>query len=244
MVDNRSGDFSYYASALPSTVFYLPAMARITGVGGTLFACEFTLFNVSESSNNVTLTFFERERDNTNGAKTASVVLGPRETRLLTDALGSLFGLSETYGSLKIESSDPVVVSERVYSTPPTTAGTVGEQVNPIPPDGFSAHASILGLRQDDTFRSNIGLFNPNPDAVSVILTLRRPSGEILGDTTVALFPYGFAQRNLSALFPSVVFPPGEPLTLAIDAGTSPIAAYGIIADNVSQDLTASPALP
>ena len=39
-------------------------------------------------------------------------------------------------------------------------------------------------------------------------------------------------------------FPPGESLTVALDAGSSAIAAFGSVADNGSGDLTGAPALP
>ncbi len=244
MVDNRSGDLTYYPSSASSTTVYLPVISRVTGLDSALFQSELSLFNASDSSSDVVLTFLERERDNTVGAPTVSATLGPRETRFVPDALQVLFGLSQTYGALKVESANPLVVSARIYATSKATQGTVGEQICPVAPGGFVTRASILGLRQDDASRSNVGLFNPGPAAVNVTLTLRRPSGEVLGTIAAALPPYGLTQRSLAVLFPSVQFPPGEPLTLAIDAGSSPVAAYGIVVDNATQDLTASPALP
>jgi len=77
-----------------------------------------------------------------------------------------------------------------------------------------------------------------------VSVTLRRPGGEVLSTATVNLPPFGFMEFSLGGLFPGVSFQPGELLTVAIDAGSSGIAAFGSIADNVSRDLIGSPALP
>jgi len=75
-------------------------------------------------------------------------------------------------------------------------------------------------------------------------VTLRRPNGEILRSTYVTIPSNGMTQANLGGLFPGIAFPQGENLTVMLDAGPFHISGYGIIADNVSQDLTASPGLP
>src|SRR5262249_38808516 len=157
--------------------------------------------------------------------------LAAGETQLIPDVL-ALLGLSETYGALKIDSTSPVVISARIDSATPTSAGTaaatsagiLGQEIEPILPDGFYSQASILGLRHDDAFRSNISLFNPNATGVTVSLTLQRPSGEVLSTASLTLLPLDFTELNLTALFPGVSFPPGEPLTLAVDSGSSKIA--------------------
>jgi len=52
-------------------------------------------------------------------------------------------------------------------------------------------------------------------------------------------------QASLTGLFPGVSFPSSDRVTLHVDTGSGgSIAAYGIIADNVSQDLTTSPGIP
>ena len=217
----------------------------MTGVGGALFASDLTIANVTDSAAAVTLTFWEHDRDNTSGATQASLNLAPRETRLIADALNALFGVSETFGALKIESTGSLAVAERIGTQSPTTPGTVGQQVDPIVlPDALYSQASILGMRQDSKFRSNAGFINPNDSAATIALTLRRPSGAVIGQTSVTIPARGFTQFSLAGLFPGVAFPSGELLTIALDSGSMPVSAYGIIADNVSQDLTASPALP
>src|SRR5262249_53485518 len=153
-------------------------------------------------------------------------------------------GLSETYGALKIEATSPLVVSARINtatapSTGPaaaTSAGVLGQEIVPILPDGFYSQGSILGLREDDAFRSSISFFNPNVSPASVSLTLRRLGGEVLSTTELALQPFDFTDRTLSALFPGASFPPGESLTISLDAGSAQIGAVGSIADNTSGD--------
>jgi hypothetical protein len=243
LANNLSGDFCYFPSALPATTLYLPTVSKITGRGWAVYVSEVTVSNISDVSNAVAFTFFEHDRDNTSRAKTAQVTLAPHETLLIPDIL-DLFGVSETDGAARIDSTSPVVVSERITTAAASGAGLVGQEVDPILPDGFSSRASILGLRQDSTFRSNISFFNPNAIWAMVSVTLRRPGGEVLSTATVNLPPFGFMEFSLGGLFPGIAFPPGEPLTVALDAGSSAIAAFGSIADSASGDLTGSPGLP
>ena len=245
LADNASGDLTYFPSLRPASAFLLPVASRVTGVGGALFASDLTVANVSDSPVTVTLTFWAHDKDNTSGAPQASVTLAPRETRLIADALNALFGVSETFGALKIDSAGSLAVAERIWTASPTTAGTVGQQVDPmVLPDALYSRASILGLRQDSAFRSNAGFVNPNDSAATISLTLLRPNGTTIGQTAITVAPRGFTQFSLAGLFPGVPFPSGELLTIGLDSGTTPICAFGIIADNVSQDLTASPAIP
>lgn len=244
LVDNLSGDPTYFPSLPSARLLFLPVLSKVTGRGGALFESDLTVANASDEPALVTVTFWERGRDNTTGAPRAFIGLAARETRRIEDALGALFGLVETYGAARLESSAPFVASERISTVSPTTPGTVGQQVDPIPSDGFAPRASILGLRQDTAFRSNVGLVNPSDATASIGLTLRRGDGSVLAQGAVALPARGMTLASLAALFQGVPFPPGELLTLALDAGNVAISGYGIVADNVSQDLTASPALP
>ena len=115
--------------------------------------------------------------------------------------------------------SDQIVVTERISTQAGAGAGTVGQQVDALSDEGFFSTGSILGLRQDAGFRSNVGLFNPEPFDASVTLTLRRADGEVIGEAVVSVPPLGYVQRNLAILFPESPMPEGEKLTLHRLAG-------------------------
>jgi PKD repeat protein len=244
VVDNLSGDPTFYPAAPPASALYLPAVARITGYRDTFFSSEVSISNAGEETAWVQVTFLEHDRDN---SRAASVVLtvAPHATLLIDDALGSLFHVSETYGALAVESSDfaKLVVSARISTASAAGAGTVGQQVDAIPDEGFFARGSILGLRQDAGFRSNLGLFNPEPFWTTVALTLRRDDGSAIGEAMVAVPPLGYVQRNLSDLFPTAPMPEGESLTLSVDSRDVAVFAFAAVIDNVSQDPTFSPGL-
>lgn len=244
VVDNLSGDSTYYPAATPSSSLYLPGVARVTGYGGALFSSDVSFANAGGEMAAVEVTFLEHDRDNT-AAPRVRFTLAPHETLQVDDALGSLFHLTETYGAIAVESSGSarIVVAERISTASATSAGTVGQQVDAISDEAFFAQGSVLGLRQDAEFRSNVGLFNPEPFFATVTLTLRRANGQAVGAAVVTVPPLGYVQRNLAVLFPRVEMPDGESLTLSVDSAGIDVFAFAAVIDNVSQDPTFSPGL-
>jgi hypothetical protein len=244
VVDNHSGDPTYFPAIRPASTVFLPGVAHVTGLGLTTFTSDISFANATDQPAAVTVTFLERLRDNSAGAPTVSFVLPPRATLQVDDALSTLFGRTETFGALAIESpSAAVLVSERISTASLTGPGTVGQQVDPITPEQLMSHGSVLGLRHDFDFRSNVGLFNPNPYPVNVELVLKLAQGNVIAGTTVTLLPTSYEQRGLAALFPGTNLPAGQSLSLVVNSGGPLIFPFGIVVDNHSQDLTFSPGL-
>ncbi|MDQ5858532.1 MAG: hypothetical protein M3542_09700 [Acidobacteriota bacterium] len=244
VVDNFSGDPTFYPAAKPAPSVYLPGIARVTGYGSAFFSTDLSIANVGDETATVEVTFLEHDRDN-NRAPSRLLTLAPRETRQIADALGILFGIDESYGALAVEGADSaqIVVAERISTQSGAGAGTVGQQVDALSDEGFFSRGSILGLRQDAGFRSNVGLFNPEPFDAAVTLTLRRADGAVIGEAIVSVPPLGYVQRNLAHLFPESPMPEGEALTLSIDSPELDVFAFAAVIDNVSQDPTFSPGL-
>lgn len=242
VVDNLSGDPTYYPAASPSSMLYLPGVARITGLNGAFFSSDVSFANIGDDPATVEVAFLEHDRDN-RSAPTAFLNLAPHQTLQMDDALWTLFGRSETYGGLAVESDDSskIVVAERIYTY--SGAGTVGQQVDAIPEEEFFERGSILGLRQDAAFRSNIGLFNPQPVEAWMGLTLRRSDGTKIAATAILVPPRGYVQRGLAVFFPDLELREGERYTLTVDAGKIDVFAFAAVIDNLSQDPTFSPGL-
>ncbi len=246
VTDNASSDPTYYAALTPSPVQYLPGVAGITGFGGAFFRSEIAIANSGHAPARVTITFLEHDRNNTSGAPTTSVVLGPHQTLHTDDALQTLFGLTETYGALRIvsDASPGITVFERILTDATRTAGTVGQQVDAVAEEQVFARGSLLGIRQDDAFRTNVGLLNPNPVTATATLRLVASPATELGTATVAVPPRGYIQRNLAALFPSVEVSGSETLSIHVDGGGRAVFAFASVIDNVSQDPTYYPEQP
>ena len=245
VTDNASSDPTYYPALGASPRQYVPGIASITGLGAAFFRSEVSISNGGRGPATVRLTFLEHDKDNS-GAAAKTVVLGPYETLHADDALQTLFGVTDTYGALEVESdvSPGVTVFERILTDATTTPGTVGQQTDSVSSETLASSGSLLGVRQDTEFRTNVGLVNPGTSNATVTLTLVRSPATELGTAEVVVPPRGYVQRNLQALFPSVALPPGEVLSIGFEAGGKPVLAFASVIDNVSQDPTFYPAQP
>ena len=245
VTDNASSDPTYYAARGPAPVQYMPAIAAVSGAGGAHFKSELSIANGGGGLATVTLTFLEHDRNNASAPET-TLVLAPFESMHSDDALQELFGLTETYGAMKIESdfSPGVTVFQRISTNATTTDGTVGQQVDAVSAEDPWVRGSLIGLRQDAAFRSNVGFVNPGAGNATVSLTLIRSPATALETVTIVVPPRGYVQRNLASLFPSAAIPAGEILSIAIDGGEDPVFAFASVIDNTTQDPTYYPELP
>ncbi|HYT33226.1 MAG TPA: right-handed parallel beta-helix repeat-containing protein [Thermoanaerobaculia bacterium] len=244
VVDNLSGDPTYYSATTPSSLVYLPVVSRVHGVGGTVFTSDVSIANTSDLMETLTVTFLQSDLE-TASPISSRVSVGPHATYQMDDVLEDLLSLGDAYGSLKIQTSGgaTILVSERISTPSPTAPGTVGQQVEPVTPDSFFSRGSLLGIRQDSSFRSNIGLFNPYELGTSAALLLKAEDGRALGSATVSVPAGRYVQKSLPTLFPGVPFPAGEVLSISLTSSQADVFAFVSVIDNVSQDPTFYPGL-
>ncbi|HEX4439269.1 MAG TPA: PKD domain-containing protein [Thermoanaerobaculia bacterium] len=245
VTDNVSSDPTYYAAIGASPVQFVPGVAAVTGIGSALFTSEIAITNANGYPVAVTISFLEHDKDNT-AAASKTLTLAPGETLHADDALGELFGESETYGALRIasETSPGVAVFERILTTASSGDGTVGQQVDSLSAESLLSSGALLGIRNDSAFRTNVGLFNPSASGAPVTLTLRRSPDTVLGTRALFLPGWGYTQANLTALFPAASIPEGEALSISVDGGAQSVYAFASVIDNVSKDPTFYPELP
>lgn len=243
VADNLSGDPTYYASREPAAVLSLPISARVTGSNGKKFLSEISMANVTDVPITVTVRFLEHDRDNTGAGRVASVPIAARQTRHTDDALRELFAVDETFGALEFGSSvaGSLLVSERIYTDSSTTAGTVGQQIDPVDGGALLTYGSLLGIQQNVEFRSNLGFFNPQDTPAEVTLTLRRDSGSSVGKVSLTVPPRSYLQRNVTVLFPNVGFSSSLSWSVAMESSVE-IFACSVMVDNISEDSTYLPA--
>ena len=223
IVDNDTQDPIYIqAAAAPSgSSLIVPAIGRAPGANGTFWRSDVTLYNSGERR-----TFTLRYQPT--GA-TKALSLGSGETVVLADILGS-FGLGSGTGALEItwnSGSGPVVTS-RTY-TSVVSGGTYGQSIDPVA--SFAADSFVPGLRNDGSFRSNVGFVNGGTTALTVTLRLLSPFGTELASRTITLDPKSQQQYAVTSLFANV------PANFTLHAQASGnLFAYGSMVDNVSGD--------
>ena len=167
----------------------------------------------------------------------------------LRDISNSLFnGALNGIGALRIISSGSILANARIYNNQiAEDRGTFG-QFEPgmlrsqalqqgllvgVGNIGANGAASVGG----QSFRTNIGFFNPNDPPTTVALELRDSNGNILSNATVTLAPWMQEQIPLSGTTGVFSDFNGDiPTATVFFLSGNPIFAYASVIDNVSGD--------
>jgi PKD repeat protein len=226
VVDNRTQD-PIYIQARPSETggsLRLPVVARATGANGTFWRSDVTLHNPGSNQMTLTLRF---------AGATKTLALGGNDTAVLADLL-SQFGHVNASGSLEVtwSSSTGPVVTSRTYTTV-TSGGTYGQSIDPVA--SFASRVFVPGLRNDGSYRSNVGFVNGGNEMEFFTVLLLSPSGTELARNTLTLGAGQQMQTSVTALFPNVSLPAGFTLQAEGD-GNAKLFAYGSMVDNLSGD--------
>lgn len=227
VIDNDTQDPVYVqASPAPdSGSLTVPVVGRAPGANGTFWRSDVALFNPTGDRINLALRY---------GGATKNVSLAARDTMILDDIL-SEFNQTTGQGALQITwtagTTGPVVTS-RTYTTT-ETSGTFGQSIDPVA--SFASEVYVPGLRNDGSYRSNVGFVNGGTDAESFFVILLSPSGTELGRTVVTLAAGAQSQASIAALFPSVAQTGNFTLAVRGDSDAM-LFAYGSMVDNDSGD--------
>ncbi|HVE71975.1 MAG TPA: PKD domain-containing protein [Thermoanaerobaculia bacterium] len=225
VVDNITQD-PIYIQAVPAPAeksLTIPAVGRAPGANGTFWRSDLTLFNPNSEAMDVTLRY-----NGTN--KTMNVAA--KDTLVLPDVLSS-FGATSGSGALFASWTAPAgpVVTSRTY-TSVETGGTFGQSIDPIA--ALAATSFVPGLRNDASFRSNVGFLNGGDDTETFTVVALSPFGTELARDTITLAPKEQRQYSVSSLFANVN---SSSFTLAVQGDVdAKLFAYGSMVDNASGD--------
>lgn len=226
VIDNTSQD-PVYVQAVPAPTggsLTLPVVGRAPGVNGTFWRSDVAFFNPTSDRINLEIRY---------GGQSKTLSLPSRDTVILDDVL-SEFGQSSGQGTLGVSWSagafGPIVTS-RTYTTT-VGAGTYGQSIDPVA--SFASEVFVPGLRNDGSYRSNVGFVNGGQTTESFFVTLLSAAGTELGTTVITLNGGQSLQSSVSGLFANV---PQGSFTLAVRGdGDARLFAYGSMVDNLSND--------
>ena len=221
-----------------AAIAILPSSARAEGLGGAFFTTDVTASNVGSSSASLTFKFLGNNTDGT-GGETRTFDLAAGRTQTLADILGSVFGRTSDFGAISI-SSDSLGLAVLGQTSTPGFGGTFGQSV---PVAVFTeliskgAPRSIVAIREDSAFRTNLILSNATSAALDVDLNLVAENGSALGSKRVSLPPLGMTQvtrvvRDLGVSADVI----GARLVLSTETLGGAFSAYASAIDNVTND--------
>jgi hypothetical protein len=213
-VDDRSGDnwsvvdwSRQYGYAAGDTIV-VPVAGTLRGANDTFFRTDLAVMNTGTGQASGTLRYVS----SAGVATDRQITIGARQTSILADVVGTLFGLSSTSGYLTFTPvTGTFAMTSRTYATVGDNPGTFGTHV----PALTTAQAMTLGAvrgvggiedsalatvlaRRPATFRTNFGMTETSGNPVSVRVTLRFtfPAGATLNAVGTASKTYDLAPNQ------------------------------------------------
>ena len=221
------------------TNWFVPSVAHIAGADGSFWTSDLVLHNRAGSPAQVTLKFLGNSRDGTSGPE-KSFTLDPLQTVTYADLLSSVFGIADDAGAVEILTpSDELTVRSRTFTA--AAGGTVGDGLPGVRQSTFftdqtSPSPVMIGLREDDRFRSNIILVNGTAASLDVLVSAFDSSGATIGIKSYTLPPLGMTQDSRFLTRTEFGSQPRSDVTVTLSS-TTPGAAFtacAIVIDNAS----------
>ncbi len=218
-------------AAVPAVAgeYFIPAVAQLKGVDGAYWNTELWVVNSGENQGSYALTFLPSRRNNARRLLEEGEVhtLGPHQSVHLRDVVPV-----GRVGALRVVTSPDVLVQCRLFNASRSgsvgqmvPALTVGEMIQP------GERALLFPLVRSPRFRTNVGFFNPNPNAIEVVATVLDGEGRRISRVTYHLEPGEQAQVNDVLLAFKVERSEGHQMMVEAEGA---FAAYASLVDNRS----------
>ncbi len=221
------------------STWILPSSARAAGQGGTFFTTSLTIANLAPTDANFVLKFLGNNTDGRSGPE-RTFTLGAGMSVTYADVLGTVFGFSSNYGAIQIRSSTQMMSIVGQTSTPAGSGGSYGQSVPAVPlaeviPAGQAR--SIIAIREDNAFRTNLILANATEGILQVNVSIFSESGAVLGSKQYLLPALGMTQvtrvvRDIG-IAGNIV---GARISLSTFTTGGGFAAYASAIDNITGD--------
>ena len=245
-------DDAFFAPAGSSrAILTVPVAASIHGANSTFFHSDLWVMNRSFTNTNV-VTAVYRCFGGAGCGTAKTITLDPRETRLIADIVGALFGVPESGGAIELSYdtfNGPITAQTRLFT--PAAPPSYGFGVPALPSSAATTRAVFVGVAGNPDltkgFRSNGGAYNPNAAPVTVTFTLRDgTTGAQIGNPFTRVWgPFEAAQ--VSNLVTSLGSTAATTNAVLVATATGPVFFYLATVDNSSGDsfyVTASPDEP
>ena len=223
----------------------LASTAHSSGANGAFYTTNVSVSNTSYSPVSFTMKFLGHDRDGSSGPERTFKLEG-RESVVFGDVLASVFGETSNFGALRISASIPANASAlqivSVTSTP-GFGGTFGQTIPAVLSSDLvpsSSSRSILSIREEDGFRTNLVLASNAGVPTNVDVSLVSPEGVSLATKTYSVPPNGMTQINRvvrdMGVFEAVT---GARLVLSSSTPGAAFTGFVSVIDEVTNDPTA-----
>jgi len=222
------------------SAFLIPAAGNLQGNNGTFFRSDVTFGNFNGVSQNIGVGWLQTGKDNSSAPLTfftipASSIVAINDfvgTTLKTSGLGALLIIAFDATGKNADSEAFIDGFSRIWTPQPGSSGTVSQSFPAVSlfdsVDDSTAFA--LGLRQDASYRTNVGVVNLD----SVVHTWTITSLNTNATMTLQVQPFSLSQTGVPASFAGA----NGNLSLSYDVPDANItwSAYASSVDNVTGD--------
>ena len=219
----------------PVTTLYIPGVINAQNPAiGTFFKTDVWIQNSDDAPLTVTLTYLPGGQDNS-GTTGLPVVVPARGQLALRNILESVFGTTGA-GALRLEGHAPFRATSRTYNVPANAAqiGTFGLSIPAQSIGASMGRATLPGLAQNASSRTNIGLMNPQPVSLDVKVEVFSSMGALLGSRSITLRPGEWVQPGV-AEFVSTSF---DQAYAVVSSDQGSFFSYAAVIDSRSGDGT------
>ncbi len=214
----------------------LTSSARVQ-TSAAFWKTDLTVRNTASAGATVTVRFLGHDGDGRDGP-VRQRYFQAGETYTWRDVLSELFGLSADYGPILVQSTQPSLAVLAQTWTPAPGGGTYGQSVPVLSTAELvgATPRSILGVRQDGAFRTNLMLANSTEATVDVDVQLRSTSGALLNSTRRTLGP--LSRDQIDRVASVLGYPNLSDGVLVVSSPTpgAAIGAYASVIDEKTQD--------
>jgi hypothetical protein len=228
-----------YPAGSPSV--FVPAAARVSGSGGSIWRTDLSVFNATSSPVALTLAFLPTGSDNSDPVRIGAGDIPALASRSFDDVVSSVFGLSSGTGGILVEAgSSDIQVMSRTYNLGEN--GTFGQGIpgrtssEAVPPGG---RARLIQLDETAAFRTNVGFLNVSSESAALVVAdLYDEVGTLLGTLSHTIPPLGHLQDN--GIFRTVTTRDIRNGRIDLSVSVTPVLVYASVVDNETQDPTYS----
>jgi len=227
-------------SGLATLAFSKDVFLSIGGSVG-VFRTDMRIFNPSTTKDiQVQAYLLPVGGGDNSGVQPKTITVPKRQQMIFDDVVTSLFQ-SSGLAAIRLSSTDDFVATQRIYAG--TSTGTLGQYVGGVDSALAKKNGVLIQLKSSSSFRTNIGMANPNNATANTTWRLYDKNNNLVGTAKAVVLP------------PYAVISPQEMrgylgASLSDDLSDSwvgytsdqPIVAYASVVDNGTTDPTYIPA--
>ena len=230
------------ASDAAAKNLYIPAAGSAPGANNTRFRTDVRIFNPSSTTPiSISVHFLPQGMDGSN-IPGRLVAVAPRQMAVLNDIVGDFLQWPvPAVGALRLDSdtdkSYEFTAESRTYTDSPNAAapGTFGQSIPALDPTTEALKLSVVThVSNNDAFRTNAGIMNPNREALTATVKLVRADGTLVAESAPFEVPaMSMTLRPITQLFANLPVVDDAYLMINTSLDSFPFAS---LVDNQSGD--------